>query len=181
MKDEKDNRWRGLRRTILVLAVGLVALQQHNASAQSALTWPRQAGVYIASSSEGIPTFPQHLSAYRSENGKDFSGKPFVVRGSIRVLEGNAWKGIPNFPNTMNGCSAGIFMIRWRSAYPNADLIQSSVRHSAAVPSGAEAKTGGFGYMSGTNCEQPMFHFAGRGKHTLVDVYYELKFWQAAP
>ena len=84
MKDEKDNRWRGLRRTILVLAVGLVALQQHNASA--ALTWPRQAGVYIASSSEAIPTFPQHLSGYRSENGKDFWGKPFVVRGSIRVL-----------------------------------------------------------------------------------------------
>jgi len=45
-------------------------------------------------------------------------------------------------------------------------------------------KIGSFGYMSGTNCEQPMFKFSGAvngDKSTLVDVYYELKFWQAAP
>jgi hypothetical protein len=38
--------------------------------------------------------------------------------------------------------------------------------------------------MSGSNCEQPMFKFAGTvkgNKSTLVDIFYELKFWQAAP
>lgn len=36
--------------------------------------------------------------------------------------------------------------------------------------------------LSGTNCDQPMFKFAdSRNGDTLVDIYYELKFWQAAP
>ena len=72
-------------------------------------------------------------------------------------------------------------MIRWRLSNPNV-LVQSSVRYSKDVK--AEMKAGSFGYMSGTNCEQPMFKFAGArnfDKSTLVDVYYELKFWQAAP
>jgi hypothetical protein len=123
-----------------------------NLSAQSRPSWPKPPAASIASSSEAIPAFPPLLNGYRSEDGKDFWGKPFVVRGAIRVFQGNGWQGIPNFPESMNGCSAGIFMIRWRSAYPNDDLIQSSVRPNAAVPSRMEAKTGGFGYMSGTNC-----------------------------
>jgi hypothetical protein len=47
-----------------------------------------------------------------------------------------------------------------------------------------KAKTGSFGYMFGTNCEQPLFKFASTvkgNKSNLVDIYYELKFWQAAP
>jgi hypothetical protein len=63
--------------------------------------------------------------------------------------------------------------------------VQSSVRFSAAVASRGDIKTGGFGYMSGTNCEQPMFNFGNERKRsngaTLTDVHYELKFWQAAP
>jgi hypothetical protein len=35
-----------------------------------------------------------------------------------------------------------------------------------------------YGYMYGTNCDQPLFKVT---ESTLVDVYYELKFWQAAP
>ena len=176
-----------MRAILAFLSLGLIAFLSSGAASQrgpAQPTWPKQAGVYTASSSETIPAFPSQLNGFRSEDRKDFWGKPFVLRGSIRVFQGNDWEGIPNFPNTMNGCSAGLFMIRWRSAYPSDDLIESSVRYSAAAPKLAVTKTGGFGFMSGTNCEQPMFKFAGAHspqKDTLVDVYYELKFWQAAP
>jgi hypothetical protein len=144
--------------------------------------WPRNKGEYIAASSEGIPLFPSTLSGYRSEGEKDFWNKTFPSRGSLRIFQGNDWLGIHNFPNTMNGCSAGVFMIRWRLSDPEV-RVQSSVRYSSKDES-ATTKTGTFGYMSGSNCEQPMFKFDStvRGnKSTLVDVYYELKFWQAAP
>jgi hypothetical protein len=158
---------------------------------QVPLPWPKKQGVYVATSSEAIPPFPHALSGYRSEVGKDFWGKPFVSRGSVRLFEGQNWEGIPKFPNTMNGCSAGVFMVRWRSADPGIP-VQSSVRYSPTTS--GEARTGTFGHMSGTNCEQPMFKFTetlDRNKYPalvrghrvsyLVDVYYELKFWQAAP
>jgi hypothetical protein len=84
----------------------------------------------------------------------------------------------------MNGCSHGVFMIRWRSADPNI-RVHSVATHSTANASRSEAKTGIFGYMSGTNCDQPLFKFADtlyRVQGTLlVDLFYELKFWQAAP
>jgi hypothetical protein len=146
-------------------------------------TWPKKAGAYIASSSESLPSFPRELSGYRSEDGKDFWGKPFSVTGTIRVFQGSGWMGIPLFPSTMNGCSSGFFMIRWRTDSPDSP-VQSSVRYSAAAANRIETKTGGFGYMSGTNCDQPMFNFGEvrlRNGATLVDVHYELKFWQAAP
>ena len=144
--------------------------------------WPKGKGEYIATSSENIPLFPKILSGYRSENDKDFWNESFLSKGSMRVFQGNDWQGLPKSPNTMNGCSAGAFMIRWRSASPDV-LVQSSVRNSSKDTS-ATTQTGAFGYMSGSNCEQPMFKFAGAvngNKSTLVDVYYELKFWQAAP
>jgi hypothetical protein len=141
-------------------------------------TWPKKAGVFIATSSEAIPPFPRSLSGYRSENNTDFWNKPFTLRGSLRLFGKDEREGIPHFPNTMNGCSAGVFMVRWRSADPSV-AVQSSVRYSSTVPSGT-TRTGVFGYMSGSNCEQPMFKVEVAGSH-MVDVYYELKFWQAAP
>ena len=146
--------------------------------------WPKDFGAYIATSTEEIPAFRPTLSGFRSENGKDFWDKPFPVKGSIRLGQGGEWQGIWKFPNTMNGCSHGVFMARWRSADPNI-RVHSVVEHSAALASRSEAKTGIFGYMSGTNCEQPMFKFADalyriRGT-LLVDLFYELEFWQAAP
>jgi hypothetical protein len=144
--------------------------------------WPKGKGAYVSVSDYAIPAFPRELSGFRSEDNKDFWNKPFALRGSFRLFEARGWQGIPRFPNTMNGCSAGVFMIRWRTADPTI-RVQSSARFSAAVgPEGP--KTGAFGYMSGTNCEQPMFNFGdepARNGSTLVDVYYELKFWQAAP
>lgn len=146
-------------------------------------SWPQQLGVYTAFSSETIPAFPLELNGYRFEGGKDFWGKSFSENGTIRVFQGSGWQGIHKFPATMNGCSHGVFMIRWRSAHPDTP-VESSVRsYNAAVATDTKAAQG-FGYMSGTNCEQPMFKFSdepNRHGATLVDVHYELKFWQAAP
>ena len=80
----------------------------------------------------------------------------------------------------MNHCSDGVFMIRWRSANPNVRTA-TNIGYSTDVLSGT-AKTGAFGYMYGTNCEEPLFKFASAGdSSTLEDIYYELKFWRAAP
>jgi hypothetical protein len=143
--------------------------------------WPSEKGEYIASSSDGIPPFPQQVSEYAYEAGdKDFWGHPFHVRGTQRIFVGNGWEGIYRFPNTMNGCDAGVFMIRWRSANPNVH-VESSLRELSEDNS-ATTKTGGFGYMYGTNCQQPMFKIASASDGaTLVDIHYELKFWRAAP
>jgi hypothetical protein len=145
--------------------------------------WPEQLGGYVATSSEAIPAFPSELSGYRFEAGKDFWGKPFSEKGTIRVFQRSGWQGIPKFPATMNGCSSGVFMIRWRSAHPETP-VESSLRSYNALVEVDTKPAQGFGYMSGTNCEQPMFKFPdepNRYGATLVDVYYELKFWQAAP
>jgi hypothetical protein len=153
--------------------------------------WRESTGDYVATSSASIPAFPTSLSGYRSEHGKDFWGKDFPWKGTIRVFAGNDWdSGVlyPRFPATMNGCSSGVFMIRWRSANPNV-LIQSAlgpyapslIRSNPSSISAAKSSAG-FGYMRGTNCDQPMFKFdRALDGSTLVDIYYELKFWQAAP
>lgn len=138
--------------------------------------WPEETGAYVATSSETIPNFPEALSGYQSESNKDFWGNAFACRGTIRVFYGNGWERIPDFPNTMNGCSAGVFMMRWRSSSP--DIPVSTAVGYAPDTAVEEAKAGSFGYMHGTNCDQSLFKVIGA---SLVDVYYELKFWHAAP
>lgn len=167
--------------TSLLVTVPLL-LVAGNQGSTSRPVWPKQKGEYIATSSEQIPLFPRVLSGYRSEADKDFWGKLFTSRGSMRVFKGNDWEGIYKFPNTMNGCASGVFMMRWRLSDSEV-RVQSSVRYSRDA-AGTTTKPGSFGYMWGTNCEQPMFKFVGTvngNESTLVDVFYELKFWQAAP
>lgn len=157
--------------------------------------WPKKEGVYIATSSETIPLFPRALTGYRSIRNKDYWNEPFASTGAIRVFEGTGWEIITdsinqpnrkdrsaNFPLSMNHCSDGVFMIRWRSGNPNVRVASALGYHYSGVVSGT--KTGRFGYMYGTNCEEPMFKFAGTlngNRSGIVDIYYELKFWQAAP
>jgi len=146
-------------------------------------SWPQQSGAYTAPSSETIPPFPSEWTGYHFEAGMDFWGKPSSESGTIRLFQGAGWQGIPEFPATMNGCSSGAFMIRWRSAHPDTP-VESSLRSFNAVVALDSKPAQGFGYMSGTNCEQPMFKFPdepNRHGATLVDVHYELKFWRAAP
>ena len=167
----------GIGVVVLTAVVGYAFRVWHRRK-EHKLAWPKGRGAHVAVSSEAIPAFPDTLTGFRpAGEDKDFWSKPFPSRGSIRVSAGDGWKDIPKFPNTMNGCSHGVFMIRWRSAGLH---VQSTVRYSAG--SRGYEKSGSFGYMSGNNCEQPMFRFghADNGA-TLVDVFYELRFWQAAP
>ncbi len=141
--------------------------------------WPKKHGVYTAKSSDLIPAFPRRLRQYRaSGNNKDFWGHTFAASGSIRIFEGSGWTTVDDFPSTMNNCSSGVFMIRWRSAGPRvASTLGASDSTVVSSP-----KEGAFGYMFGTNCDQPMFKFpSNNGPGNLTDIYYELKFWQAAP
>lgn len=144
--------------------------------------WPKSYGVHITPSSETIPLFPTTLSAYRATGNTDYWDRPFKTKGTIRVFDGQDWGPIPDFPLTMNHCSYGVFMIRWRSA--NLDvLISAALGHHYSRITNA-IQTGKFGFMQGSNCEEPMFKFAGTlngNESNLVDIYYELKFWQAAP
>ena len=155
-----------------------VAISASLSSTIGRLPWPKNKGVYVVTASETIPLFPRALSGFRSEANKDFWDHSFVCKGSLRVFEGSGWIGIPDFPATMNGCGHGVFMIRWRSGL----AVESAAGFNQFTVS-AGPKTGAFGYMSGTNCQQPMFKFVrspGNGSN-LTDIFYELKFWQAAP
>ena len=126
------------------------------------LYWPKKPGVYVAQSRDKAPAFPRALRQYRSESNKDFWGKDFECKGSIRVFEGAEWTGIPNFPATMNGCGSGLFMIRWRSAHPGITIASTLGFYNSRIS--LSPKKGTFGYMFGDNCEQPMFKFASNHK-----------------
>jgi hypothetical protein len=145
-------------------------------------TWPKKDGVYLAASSNSIPEFPRTLSGYKPTGNLDYWDHtlPFSLHGSTRLFESNGWEKISDdFPITMNHCSAGVWMIRWRSANPNVRIASGIGNDADHVES---QKTGSFGYMQSYNCEQPVFKFVGsRDSSTLVDIYFELKFWRAAP
>jgi hypothetical protein len=156
------------------------------AAASTALPspWPNKMGEYTATSSELIPPFPRTLSGYRSEEGKDFWGKAYPISGTIRIFSGDDWKGLPKFPNTMNGCASGVFMIRWRSSDTGVRVDSTARNSSTSGGIDSTMATGAFGYMYATNCDQPLFKFArtlNKNESGLVDIFYELKFWQAAP
>jgi len=152
-------------------------------------TWPQLpaqlVSVYMATSSETIPLFPSELPQYRDTGNMNYWDEPYTLHGTIRIFEGNDWATIPDFPHNGNHCGEGLFMIRWRTSNP--DVRVASNLAFSPEPSYNDvknAKTGSFGYMLGTNCDQPLFQFVGTTKgneSNLVDIYYELKFWQAAP
>ena len=145
-------------------------------------SWPRRQGVFVANSSATIPAFPRALSGYRSQGNRDFWGNPIETLGTVRVFEGQSWETIFEFPNTQNQCSAGVFMVRWRVANPNI-RVASAIGYSTDNPY-TRARASSYGYMYGTNCEQPMWRLADNVRDdggNLVDIYYELKFWRAAP
>ena len=150
----------------------------------SAQIWPKSQGVYIAKSSASIPAFPSKLREFRfAGKNKDYWGESFDTIGNTRIFEGNAWEELYQFPHTMNHCSDGVWMLRWRSANP-AVRISTGIANNTYDQGVSGAKTGTYGYMYGTNCDQPYFKFAGatRGNESnLVDIHYEIKFWSAAP
>ena len=170
----------GIAGITLMTIGGPYAIAQESRGAK----WPKKDGAFSAKSSETIPSFPTRSSGYRSESGKDFWANPFRTRSTLRVFEGSGWSQISEFPKTMNGCSAGRFMLRWRSANPDV-LVDSATGYFGDVRViNSLARSANYGYMQGTNCEEPLFRFGKalkRNQSTLVDIYYEIKFWQAAP
>jgi hypothetical protein len=152
-------------------------------------TWPKLpkqlVGVYIATSSATIPAFPTALTGYRDAGKMDYWNERYNLHGTIRIFDGHDWATIPDFPNSANHCGEGLFMIRWRSANPDVRIMSNAaLRPEPTHNDVKKAKTGNFGYMVGTNCEQPLFKLAGTvkgNKSNLVDIHYELKFWQVAP
>ena len=176
----------GLRMLVGIVGITLMTIGGPHAIAQEsrAAKWPKKHGAFSAKSSETIPSFPAKSSGYRSESGKDFWANPFRTRSALRVFQGSGWSQISEFPKTMNGCSAGRFMLRWRSANPDV-LVDSATGYFGDVRViNSQARSANYGYMQGTNCEEPLFRFGkvlNRNQSTLVDIYYEIKFWQAAP
>ena len=152
-----------------------------NASFPARPPWPQTMGEFSARSRDRIPLFPRALSGYASEAGKDFAGKPYPIRGSISVADGGEWTGLRHFPRTKNGCSFGVFMLRWRVSDP-AIRVYSTIDNPRK--STANVATGAYGYMYGTICDKPQFKFANATKPNWPnrgDVFYELKFWEATP
>jgi len=140
---------------------------------------------FAISEQSNIPDFPDTLEGFRHRPGLDFWGEPYKEINSVRVFSGEDWTELyPSFPKTMNGCSAGWYMVRWRSQNPDV-LIESAtgyhgdvrIRESVAPPAIK-------GIMQGSNCSEPLFKFS-RTKNgdssTLTDVVYEIKFWHEAP
>lgn len=135
-------------------------------------SWPSDLGTYRTSSSAGIPAFPKRLEGFRPRGD--------AQSGIIRVFEGKGWTGIHEFEVGANGCSHSLMMVRWRSA--NAITIQTSTAGSHIDESAPDAPASTHGYMFGSRCDQPAFKFGKtEGTSTLVDVFYEVQHWDAAP
>jgi hypothetical protein len=136
-------------------------------------------GSFISASRQSLPNFPATIPGFYHESGKDFWGKPFEERGTIRLFDGSKWEGIPEFPSSSNGCGNGRFMVRWRSANPDV-VIKAGI--SFGWTSATSVKDGMQGYIVGSNCHSPVFKFShtkNGNQSNLVDVYYEVKFWRA--
>ncbi len=151
--------------------------------------WPLTQGAYIAGASDSIPPFPEAVSGYESEEGRDYWGKNFPSRGTVYAFDDSTWVAVsPRLPATMNGCSEGIFMIRWRTLSPDI-AVESSLgpyttenipRLEQLIAGRAAPSPSTSGYMVGTNCDEPMFKFSRSGAKsdsTRVQISYELKFW----
>jgi hypothetical protein len=118
-----------------------------------------------------------------SANNKDYWDERFKSLGSLRLFKGNDWEeifdGSNRFPHTMNQCSDGVFMLRWRVASPSVQISVAIANNTEVI---SNFKTGSYGYAYGTNCEEPFFKFTkSSDRSTLSDIYYEIKFWKAVP
>ena len=136
-------------------------------------------GSFISKTRDSIPPFPSSVRGFYYDPGKDFWGKPFQETGSIRVFEGDNWVGLADFPNSSNGCSSGRFMVRWRSNNPDV-VVTASLGYGDSLIE--NPKSGIQGYLLGSNCHRPLFKFShakNGNSSTLVDVYYEVRFWHA--
>ncbi len=158
--------------------------------------WTEGEQVETVDSEDEIPEFPDELVGYSAmPKGTDFWGEPFKSPSSVRVFEGGPadgkeddWTRVENgngdyFPKTMNGCGAGIWLMRWRSNNDDV-VVEAGVGYIGDVKVVELSKEGRYGYMQSSNCYEPLFRFKkaiNGNSSSLVDVLYEVKFFEARP
>ena len=128
----------------------------------------------ISATRNEIPDFPRAITQFINIPGRDFWNKPVNERGQVRTFGNDEWQGIHKFPNTMNGCHNGVFLLRWRSA---GGPVLSAVGYSPKSAHFKALQPASYGYMYGTNCQQPLFKSMGNG---INNVIYEIRFFQAS-
>ena len=82
--------------------------------------WPTRdfysARAVAVSTRSAIPQFPASIPEFYRVPGRDFWNNPVSERGQVRTFGDGEWQSIHEFPNTMNGCNNGVFLLRWRSS-----------------------------------------------------------------
>ena len=151
----------------------------------SVSSWQYENGAFDISDDAVLPTFPSSKEGYTPlSQGSDFWGNPYNFRGTLRLFQDSGWTQLDQFPNTMNGCSNGLFMIRWRSLNPDV-LVETATGYFGEVQVVDRVASPAIkGIMQDHNCSEPLFKFSkvvGENPSTLVDIVYEIQFWTASP
>ena len=115
-----------------------------------------------------------HMSRTNTVTCKYRQNKPINERGQVRTFGNGSWQSIDQFPNTMNGCHNGVFMLRWRSAN---GPVMSAVGWSTRKADFKASNPASYGFMYGTNCQMPLFKSVQ--KSHINNVIYEVFYYQA--
>jgi hypothetical protein len=139
--------------------------------------WPTRdfysARAVAVSTRSAIPQFPASIPEFYRVPGRDFWNNPVSERGQVRTFGDGEWQSIHQFPNTMNGCNNGVFLLRWRSS--NGPVLSAvgtsfSADFKASMPSA-------YGYLYGNNCQKPLFKSVRSS--SINNVMYQIVFFQA--
>jgi non-specific serine/threonine protein kinase len=119
---------------------------------------------------------PSHLAGFQKDGAA-------VSTAPLRVFSSQP-NYISNFPWTMNGCSDGEITTVWRSLTPGDTVsagptdVHGSTTLTAQDVTGVT--TGQQGLVTGNNCQEPVFFFAGStGQDNLTDVAITYQRWTA--
>lgn len=128
------------------------------------------------------PPFPDTLDGWEPREDGEWTS-------SVRVFSGGEWSPVSaegysaDFPATMNGCSQGRTLVRWR-AVNEGTRIRASWQHATAAEGVGmgDALTGERGWMILDGCQVPLFQLVGAGgESTLADVAVSVKQYTPAP
>lgn len=133
---------------------------------------------FPADNKKSMPKFLTNIEGYQYRPGYSWWGKPIKETGQIRTFGNDTWETIDDFPNSMNGCYNGIFLIRWRSAN---GPVQSAVGFGPMAGLGYKTVTiasrpSTYGYMYGTNCQLPLFKSAHQNQ--INNIAYQVKYFK---
>ena len=145
---------------------------------QASYQWPVKSfyppRAQTVSTRNQIPKFPLSLPEFVRVPGRDFWNKPINERGQVRTFGNESWQTINQFPNTMNGCHNGVFLLRWRSAN---GPVMSAVGWSTRKADFKASNPASYGFMYGTNCQMPLFKSVEKSR--INNVIYDVFYYQA--